>query len=64
MRNFRIVIVRDAQTIRRPANRRAELTIWDVLGLVISEGAQPGAIEEGQRFRVRSVFVGSSELVV
>ncbi|KAH8110699.1 hypothetical protein DFH11DRAFT_1802190 [Phellopilus nigrolimitatus] len=50
VRNFRVVVVRDARVSRRPANRLAQLTIWDVLGLCVSEGGKAGAIEIGQRF--------------
>ncbi|KAL5536048.1 hypothetical protein ACEPAF_4152 [Sanghuangporus sanghuang] len=50
VRNFRIVQVRDARTLRRPANRIAHLCIWDVLSLCVSEGGKAGAIELGQRF--------------
>ncbi|KAL5533656.1 hypothetical protein ACEPAG_116 [Sanghuangporus baumii] len=50
VRNFRIVQVRDARTLRRPANRIAHLCIWDVLSLCVSEGGKAGAIEPGQRF--------------
>ncbi|THH03452.1 hypothetical protein EW145_g6247 [Phellinidium pouzarii] len=55
VRNFRIVIVRDAQTRRRPANRIAQLTLWDVLSLCVSEGGRPGAIEIGQRFLLKGI---------
>ncbi|KAI5116428.1 hypothetical protein M0805_000207, partial [Coniferiporia weirii] len=55
VRNFRIVVVRDARTHRRPAHRLAQLTLWDVLQLCVSEGALPGAIEVGQRFLMTSL---------
>lgn len=61
MRSFRIVVVRDAQTVRRSANRRALLTIWDVTNLQVTEGAKPGAIEEGQRFLVSSLLTYNSK---
>ncbi|KAJ7269415.1 hypothetical protein B0H12DRAFT_1208887 [Mycena haematopus] len=33
VRNFRVLIVQDACTCRRAANRSAQLTVWDVVGL-------------------------------
>ncbi|KAF8215873.1 hypothetical protein K438DRAFT_1659158 [Mycena galopus ATCC 62051] len=33
VRNFRVLIVQDACTRRRAANRSAQLTVWDVVGL-------------------------------
>lgn len=61
MRSFRIVVVRDAQTVRRSPNRRALLTIWDVTNLQVTEGGKPGAIEEGQRFLVSSLLTYNSK---
>lgn len=61
MRSFRIVVVRDAQTVRRAANRRALLTIWDVTNLQVTEGAKAGAIEEGQRFLVSLTLTYNSQ---
>ena len=55
VRNFRVIIVEDACTRRRPANRKAQLTVWDVLNLPFSEGADAGTFEIGQRFLVREV---------
>ncbi|KAG8739881.1 hypothetical protein FRC10_005015 [Ceratobasidium sp. 414] len=31
VRNFRVVVIKDAGTLRRPTGRRAQLTVWDVL---------------------------------
>jgi len=55
VRNFRVIIVEDACTRRRPANRKAQLTVWDVLNLSFSEGAEAGTFEMGQRYLVRKV---------
>ncbi|KAF8971700.1 hypothetical protein BDZ97DRAFT_1901423 [Flammula alnicola] len=50
VRSFRILIAQDARTLRRPANRNAQLTVWDVLGLTLDEGSRAGTFEVGQRF--------------
>jgi len=47
--------VKDSRTYRRPAHRHAQLTVWDVLTLTLSEGAKPGAIDVGSRFLVYSL---------
>ena len=56
VRSFRILVVQDARTIRRPANRTALLTVWNVLQLNLAEGNSPGSFECGQRFLV-GIFV-------
>ena len=53
VRSFRVLLMRDARTTRRPANRVVELTVWDVLSLSFDE-APGGRFKEGQRFQVRS----------
>lgn len=52
VRNFRMLTVRDACTRRRPANREAQVTVWDVLNLSLSEGGTAGSFEVGHRFLV------------
>ena len=52
VRSFRVLLMRDARTARRPAHRAVELTVWDVLSLSFDE-APGGQIKEGQRFQVR-----------
>lgn len=52
MRSFRILIIQDARTSRRPANRTAQLTVWDVVNITLDEGSQAGAFGVGQRFMV------------
>ncbi|KAH9947131.1 hypothetical protein B0H21DRAFT_364507 [Amylocystis lapponica] len=52
VRSFRVVIAKDAQWVKREPLRRAQITIWDILGYTFSEGGQAGAIKEGQRFKV------------
>lgn len=46
------MVARDAQTHRRPANRVAQLTIWDILSVCVAEGAKQGEIPVGQKFFV------------
>jgi breast cancer 2 susceptibility protein len=57
VRSFRVIDVEDSQTCRRPANRYAQLTVWDIFSLTLSEGVKPGAIEVGSRFLVRSPMI-------
>jgi breast cancer 2 susceptibility protein len=52
VRSFRVLLMRDARTTRRPGHRAVELTVWDVLSLSFDE-APGGQIKEGQRFQVR-----------
>ncbi|KAF7972587.1 hypothetical protein HWV62_17384, partial [Athelia sp. TMB] len=50
VRNFRVLIVKDAYSNKRPSHRQAQLTVWDALGLSLSEGSKGGSFETGQRF--------------
>lgn len=52
VRNFRVLVVRDARTGDKPSSRVAQLTVWDVESLVLSEGGQLGSFQVGQRFMV------------
>jgi breast cancer 2 susceptibility protein len=56
VRNFRVLIVKDARTQRRPSHRRAQITVWDVLSLLLSEGCEGGNFHEGQRFKVTNLM--------
>ena len=51
VRNFRVLLMRDARATRRPARRMVELTVWDVLSLAF-DGASAGQFKEGQAFQV------------
>jgi hypothetical protein len=51
VRNFRVLLMRDARVTRRPARRTVELTVWDVLSLAF-DGASAGQFKEGQAFQV------------
>ncbi|KAF9567810.1 hypothetical protein CPC08DRAFT_626275 [Agrocybe pediades] len=57
--SFRVLIVQDARTLRRPADRVAQLTVWDVMGLSFGseedDGKRGGGFEVGQRFLVTHV---------
>jgi hypothetical protein len=53
VRSFRVLIIQDSRTLRRPAHRKAQLTVWDVLQLALFEGHTAGKFEMGQRFLVR-----------
>lgn len=50
--SVRIVMAQDAQTQKYPSNRIAQVTIWDNLKMILTEGKPPGHIEVGQRFLV------------
>ncbi|KAI0059444.1 hypothetical protein BV25DRAFT_1901580 [Artomyces pyxidatus] len=56
VRSFRILLLKDAVTSRRPANRIVELTVWNVLNLSFDEGHKPGYFKEGQRFRITNLI--------
>lgn len=51
VRSFRVLLMRDSRTTRRPARRVVELTVWDVLSLAF-DGAPTGHFKDGQRFQV------------
>lgn len=56
VRCFRVLIVQDSRTLRRPAHRKAQLTVWDVLQLTPSEGHAAGTFETGQRYLVTNLM--------
>ncbi|KAH9958901.1 hypothetical protein BGW80DRAFT_1372376 [Lactifluus volemus] len=55
VRNFRVLLMRDARVTRRPARRLVELTVWEVLSLAF-DGAPVGQFKEGQRFQVTNLL--------
>ncbi|KAI0785380.1 hypothetical protein BC629DRAFT_1700031 [Irpex lacteus] len=55
VRSFRVLVVRDATTHRRPARRTAQVTVWDVLTAYVDEYGVPGQFKEGQRFVVTNL---------
>ncbi|KAF9270659.1 hypothetical protein L218DRAFT_969147 [Marasmius fiardii PR-910] len=55
-RSFRVIFVQDAQSDRRAANRTAQLTIWDVLNVQLSEDKCPGHFEPGYRCIVTNLM--------
>ena len=54
-RDFRVIVVRDAQWHRKEPTRTAQITLWDAMRMVFSEGGTPGDIREGQRFQVTNL---------
>jgi hypothetical protein len=52
VRDFRVIVARDARTEKKPGNRTAQITVWNVLNLVFDEGGKAGAFAEGQKFLV------------
>ncbi|EKM61613.1 uncharacterized protein PHACADRAFT_248310 [Phanerochaete carnosa HHB-10118-sp] len=50
VRNFRVLVVEDAETRKRPKQFRAQVTIWDVLAAYVSEDGTPGDFRAGERF--------------
>ncbi|KAI0756270.1 hypothetical protein C8Q80DRAFT_1127651 [Daedaleopsis nitida] len=55
VRDFRVVVVKDARWERKEPTRTAQITLWDPLRMVFSEGGTPGDIREGQRFLVTNL---------
>ncbi|KAL1737877.1 hypothetical protein HDZ31DRAFT_51742, partial [Schizophyllum fasciatum] len=56
VRSFRVVVGRDARVRRKPANRTAQITVWDVMNLALYEGRPEGTIEVGHRFLVTNLM--------
>ncbi|KIK70645.1 hypothetical protein GYMLUDRAFT_150232, partial [Collybiopsis luxurians FD-317 M1] len=54
IRSFRVLITRDSRTSKFPANRVAQVTVWDVLDLQLTEDKPRGHFEVGWRCLVRS----------
>ncbi|RPD82278.1 hypothetical protein L226DRAFT_607431 [Lentinus tigrinus ALCF2SS1-7] len=55
VRDFRVVVVKDARWTRKEPMRTAQITLWDPMRMVFSEGGSPGEIREGQRFLVTNL---------
>ncbi|RDX51158.1 hypothetical protein OH76DRAFT_1555272 [Lentinus brumalis] len=55
VRDFRVVVVKDARWARKEPMRTAQITLWDPMRMVFSEGGSPGEIREGQRFLVANL---------
>ncbi|KAF8641071.1 hypothetical protein AX17_000715 [Amanita inopinata Kibby_2008] len=51
VRSFRVIVVQDARTRRRPANRVAQITVWDILNVFAGEDCKE-AFNVGQRYLV------------
>jgi len=56
VKDFRVVVARDARTDRKPANRTAQITVWNVMGLVFEEGGDGGDFKAGQVFLVSNLL--------
>jgi len=56
VKDFRVLIARDVHTDRRPANRTAQITVWNVMGLVFEEGGEGGEFKVGQTFLVSNLL--------
>lgn len=56
VRSFRVLIIQDARSRRKPANRKAQLTFWDVVNLFLSEDGSAGSFELNRRYLVRVLF--------
>lgn len=56
--------MKDSQTARRPSNRTAQLTVWDVNKLNLTDGKSEGYFEVGQRFQVCTSLVNRLVLLM
>jgi hypothetical protein len=52
VRNFRVVMVQDARTQRKPSPRLAQVTVWDALSLINPEESNTDTFQVGRRFKV------------
>ncbi|KAJ3750803.1 hypothetical protein DFH05DRAFT_1468596 [Lentinula detonsa] len=59
IRSFRVIIARDFSTSRFPANRTAQITIWDVMDLKLTEDRPQGHFGAGWRCRVTNLIPSS-----
>ncbi|KAF5368607.1 hypothetical protein D9758_002203 [Tetrapyrgos nigripes] len=56
IRSFRVIVVQDARTSQHPANRVAQLTVWDVLHVQLSESKPAGHFDIGNRVIVTNLL--------
>ncbi|KAI0828884.1 hypothetical protein BC628DRAFT_1408952 [Trametes gibbosa] len=56
VRDFRVVIAKDARWRKKEPMRTIQITLWDPLKVVFSENGNPGEIKEGQRFLVTNLM--------
>ncbi|KAI0354580.1 hypothetical protein OH77DRAFT_1496552 [Trametes cingulata] len=56
VRDFRVVVAKDARWRKKEPMRTAQITLWDPLKIVFSESGNPGEIKEGQRFLVTNLI--------
>lgn len=54
VRSFRAIVVQDARWSKRRPYRKAQLTIWDVMSLNLTEGSKAGHFKQGHRLMVRA----------
>ncbi|KAJ2932806.1 hypothetical protein H1R20_g4284, partial [Candolleomyces eurysporus] len=54
-RSHQVLVVKDARTDRRPANRVAHLSVWEVDKIDLSEGSRSASFTVGQRFLVSNL---------
>ncbi|KAF5323377.1 hypothetical protein D9611_005592 [Ephemerocybe angulata] len=55
VRNFQVLVVKDARTDKRTSHRVANLTVWDANKMDMSEGSTSGTFAVGQRFLVSNL---------
>ncbi|EIW64119.1 uncharacterized protein TRAVEDRAFT_109911 [Trametes versicolor FP-101664 SS1] len=56
VRDFRVVVAKDARWHKKEAMRSVQITVWDPLKVVFTENGSPGEIKEGQRFLVTNLM--------
>ncbi|KAM5535834.1 hypothetical protein V8D89_010452 [Ganoderma adspersum] len=57
VRDFRVVVAKDARWRSKEPMRSVQITLWDPMRMVFSEAGIPGDIREGQRFLVTNLEV-------
>ncbi|KAH9932032.1 uncharacterized protein BXZ73DRAFT_89984 [Epithele typhae] len=55
VRDFRVLVVRDARWEKREPTRTAQITLWDAMRMVFADGGAPGDVRAGQRFLVTNL---------
>ncbi|KAF9074882.1 hypothetical protein BDP27DRAFT_1316125 [Rhodocollybia butyracea] len=61
IRSFRVIGIQDSRTSKFPANRTAQLTIWDVVDLRLAEDKPRGYFEVGWRCLVTNLMPSSKK---
>ncbi len=59
VRDFRVIVAKDARWRKKEPMRSVQITVWDPLKVVFTENGSPGEIKEGQRLLMRMKYTAA-----